>query len=361
MSLDIIPKEIECFSSVNSKIRDLLDMEQVKMSEEFFKILLTFLSGACTYEEEGVKIKPNILLGYNFDEYFSVVGKNYNLCIFEDDTMGTNFKKKMKALIPFCKNEWLIYINIKCNKIQYGIFRSYSGIKGFTTSQILFEDENLKNDITNAGILSLEVRNNHEIQLIGLRGARLIIDFSLIHNNSENIGMHIENLVCDIVSNHELSNREDLKVVYKKIFNAAYKKLHGAICLVVKDNYSFPNDTLSDGIWLDKPIKLSDIALQLLEEKGDNLLSEEYYSLTGVLIEMLNIDGITIIDDRGYIRGYNVFVTKSKNGVKKEVVGGARKRAFQTLVESGDPMLIGVYFQSQDGNVYYERVKLDEQ
>ena len=61
---------------------------------------------------------------------------------------------------------------------------------------------------------------------------------------------------------------------------------------------------------------------------------------------MLNSDGIVIFDDRGRLLGYNCFVkvTQAAN-----VIGGARKRAFATLVNKLGNGLQAVFMQSQDG------------
>lgn len=357
----LVEKEIEYFSSVSEKIINLLQNEKINITEGLFNKLLDFLSGACAYEEEGVKIKPNLLVGYNIHRILEAVTSKYKMIIFEDDINGTNFNKKIKALIPFCKNDWKIYINIKTSSVEYGIFRSFNGLRGLNLNELIFNDYKFAKEVDDSGIVSVEIINNHEIQIIGLLGNNLTIDFSLIQSKSQNIDEYIDKLVFDATSNALLGKQDkhDLRTVFIKIFKAAYKKLHGTICLVVKSEYKFPNQTLSDGIWLDKPINLSDIAVELLTSTCDNIMYEKYYSLTGVLIEMLNIDGITVIDDRGYIRGYNVFINQSKIDTNK-VVGGARRRAFQNLLNSKDPLFLGAYFQSQDGYVCYERVNVNE-
>mgnify|MGYP002657831126 CR=1 FL=1 len=69
---------------------------------------------------------------------------------------------------------------------------------------------------------------------------------------------------------------------------------------------------------------------------------------------MLNFLGITVIDTSGRIRAYNVFITPN-NGIEV-TYGGARKRAAQALLDNKNSDYVGVYFQSQDGNYFYERV-----
>ena len=68
---------------------------------------------------------------------------------------------------------------------------------------------------------------------------------------------------------------------------------------------------------------------------------------------MLDFDGITIIDNAGRIRAYNVFI-ESNPDKKKKIVGGARRRAAYTVLQNKSKKIIGVYFQSQDGDNFYK-------
>jgi len=74
-----------------------------------------------------------------------------------------------------------------------------------------------------------------------------------------------------------------------------------------------------------------------------------------MLLEMMNHDGITVIDMSGKIRGYNLFISK-KVTKPLSVEGGARKRAAYSILDTGDEKIMGVYFQSQDGNSFYKRM-----
>ena len=71
---------------------------------------------------------------------------------------------------------------------------------------------------------------------------------------------------------------------------------------------------------------------------------------------MLSYDGITVVDNAGRILAYNVFVANEK-GVAKNIVGGARRRAAYTLLNTNNKKIIGVYFQSQDGDAFYRNIK----
>ncbi len=72
-------------------------------------------------------------------------------------------------------------------------------------------------------------------------------------------------------------------------------------------------------------------------------------------MDMLDSDGITIIDNTGRIRAYNVFVESSNKNFN--ITGGARKRAAYTVINSRRKRIVGIYFQSHEGELFYKPVK----
>ena len=106
-----------------------------------------------------------------------------------------------------------------------------------------------------------------------------------------------------------------------------------------------------DGIWLKEPISYSKLFAQ---SKSYNEQKLRVYS--DLFIRMLNFDGITILDNKGRIRAYNVFVeTNSKK--LGYIVGGARKRAAYQILNSKKKGIIGVFFLSHEGEAFYRELK----
>lgn len=127
-----------------------------------------------------------------------------------------------------------------------------------------------------------------------------------------------------------------------------FKGLHGTICLVVDKDFKDKKGQLSDDTWLKEPIALGKLFLHSKNYKEFKLIS--YVEL---IVTMLNYDGITIVDNAGQILAYNVFVEGGKEDSDK-IVGGARRRAAYSLLKYKNPKIVGVYFQSQDGDNFYK-------
>lgn len=343
------------FSSVQSSLKQMLKAERIRLPKKFYPNFLRFISKACNYEEESKKIKPNLVLGFNLREAIIQVPNNSFIPFQEGKRDGSDLEKILKAILPFCCNGWNVFIDLKEDVIEYGLLRAFNGPKGLSATQILFISNEQSDDV-NYGMIEISVVSSQEMLVHGLRHNSMTIDFRLLSDEidqTNDIYNHMaEDITCDIQST---SDKDNLKKVFEKLMLTASQRVHGTICLVVKDDFDIP-DFLKDGVWLKEPINLAEKALHT--ENGID--SEKYYGLSGLFLEMMNVDGITVIDSGGKIRGFNIFINQAKVTTIK-VSGGARKRAAYTLLSTHDEHMLGVYFQSQDGNTFYERMHEYEQ
>ncbi|PEL35490.1 hypothetical protein CN605_27960 [Bacillus toyonensis] len=343
------------FSDVLEKISIFINDENIDIDERFLDSLLRFLSKVCNYEEEEIKIRPKLILTKNIEKVLKSVPYHSQIKRGKGKKDGEDFNKMIKAIMPFCNMGWYVYVDFQEDEIEYGIIRSFSGPKGLTLTETLYSNLNEEG----VSIVEISVASKYEIDIHGISQEKLIIDFRLVSEDHLDVPTMIESMSEDIVSQiDDQETREKLGDVFKKLLKLPQDRVHGTICIVVDHNYSFPNESLSDGIWFDKPIGLSEAALYSINETKDIYLGERYYGLSGLFIEMMNMDGITVIDNQGNVRGFNVFINKEiKDKPGTLISGGARKRAFYSLLETKDPGIIGVYFQSQDGEIIYERMR----
>ena len=106
-----------------------------------------------------------------------------------------------------------------------------------------------------------------------------------------------------------------------------------------------------DGIWLKEPISFSKLFTQ---SKSYN--EEKLQAYADLFMNMLNFDGITVIDNQGRLRAYNVFVEPNSKKVGY-IVGGARKRAAYYILSTKKKDIVGVYFQSHEGEVFFQELR----
>jgi hypothetical protein len=341
------------FTKGRTGVRCFLKQEQIPVPRNFLGNLLGLLSKICTYEEEEKKIKPIIIVSKKLSEAIKRIPSCYKLVTFVDSKSGSNIEKALKSLIPFCCNGWCVYINFDENVLEYGVLRAFSGPQGLSLTDLLFGD---KDNLDSVDYRLVEIRaiNKYELRLSGLSGKQLTIDYRFSSSMTESL--NFSELVDDVISGYpENSDKDILKKVFHKLFLLIFDRIHGTIFVVVDSDYESLKKILPDGTWLNEPVDIAQEALNAVQIK-DIQSSEKYYGLSGMLLEMMNIDGITIIDKLGRIVAFNVFLNQAKVG-KILGGGGARKRAAQSVLALKDSNIIGVFFQSQDGNSFYKRIQ----
>ena len=351
------------FSSQSRKLRRFFKIHNIKLPTDFYKELLEFISSACIYEEEGRKIRPSLIVGNNLlDKHLSMILQANVLCFSKEKIKKTHLKKRLKSLIPFCENGWRIFINFDSKDVSYGIIRNFNGPTGLNFDDLLSGLSAEEVQSFDLNYILVDVLNNFELMLKGNAGT-FKIDFKLCKPDS--YSQNFLDCFCDDIISAVESDKRKLKVAFMKIINLFSQKLHGSICLVIDNKYKLPDDVLKDGVFLPEPIDICAVLTDELNETNNKDVSgivsvyEKYYAFTGILLEMLNFDGITIIDNKGRLRAYNVFVNSDINS-NNALSGGARKRAAEFLCNQQNPNYLGVYFQSQDGLCSYKRVNNNE-
>ena len=342
------------YDSAKTAINDFLKEEfNGEFHSKFKTRFLDFFYKIGNYEEEGVKLKPNIIITNNIKEVIKAVPNSYVLTLFEDDD-ETLFNARMKSMLAFSKHDWISFVNIKDEKFTYGVCKTLNSIKekGFTQIAMNSDILRVKSQNNELSLVLLEAFSPTLIMLKSLSGKRLNVNLSLTTISSHSFEEVIKEFVNASFSKLRTTPRKlkEIKILYENIFEAAFKNIHGAICVVVDKDYE-DKGFLADGIWLKEPIEFSKLFLQSKSYNETKLLA-----IAELFIDMLNYDGITVVDNAGRIRAYNVFVETNLNRVKT-IVGGARKRAAYTIINSRRKHIIGAYFQSQDGEVLFERVK----
>lgn len=354
------------FGLQSEKLKDFLKKHKIEFSDDVYQDLLEFISSACLYEEEERKIRPSLIIGNHLlDKNLSGLLQATALCIIVDKKEETHLKKRLKSLIPFCENGWRICISFDSDEIRYGILRNFNGPTGLNIDALLSDLSNVEIEALNLNYVLMDVINNFEIILKG-NAESLKIDFKLCRQE-ENHDNFLECFCDDFIGAVDESSgleRKKLKTAIMKTVNLFSQKLHGSLCLIVDHTYKLPDDVLKDGVFLPKPIDIcSVLTVELTDSNRDasGIMSahEKYYAFTGLMLEMLNFDGVTVVDNKGRLRAYNIFV-KSDINTDNSLSGGARKRAAEFLCRQSNTKYVGVYFQSQDGVSFYRKVENHE-
>ena len=338
------------FDNGKESVTKFVDIEFPNFPQKLMAQLINFCSSISFYEEEGSKLRPTILFTNKIDALVKAIGNSNKQPIFVDENENM-FRTRMKSLVPFSNHKWNIYIQVNPNgTFEYGIYKSFNSVKEHSFNTNLFLNEELKLKTNTIFAFVVQSLSSSNISFKGLKGEEMNINYSLEGKKLLNFNEEIAEFVDASFSKLKTTRKKltDIKTMYQNTFENCFRNIHGCICVVVDKDY-VDNGFFADGIWLDQPIEFSKLFIQT------NSYSEtKLASYSELFMDMLNYDGITIVDNMGRIRAYNVFV-ESDSAKGNMIVGGARKRAAFTVINSKAKKIVGVYFQSQEGEIFYNR------
>ena len=337
------------FEDARTNVLEFFSLEFPTMQLSTVDYFISIFYKLVNYEEESQKIRPTILITSNINSIIRNVPDSKKVMFYEDVDMS-NFKARIKALMCFCRNDWSIYVNFSDDIIEYGIIKKMTSLKDKSLIQEIKKKSTLETISRKSNLVILNVYGGGVCELVGARGNKCSVCFNLNSQSEYNWDTEIEEFVDACVSKIKTTPKKlaDIKTLITNIFYRVLRDLHGTICLVIDKDYTDKNGFLADGTWLKEPIEFGKMFLR--SSKVDENVIRSY---ADILTTMLDFDGITVIDNAGRIRAYNVFI-EANNDKSKKIVGGARRRAAYAVLQNKSKKIIGVYFQSQDGDNFYK-------
>lgn len=342
------------FKEAADEFNRILDEENISISDSLKNSLLSIMSEMCSYSEEEHKVRPRIIMGTNIEYYFKTIPSKSYITMCKDDINGTKLSRIFKALALFCDNGWYIVINVCGTYVEYGIFRKYTELNGERFEDYYKDTYDSAND---SKMVIISAINNSDIVISRYDREDFCICQKFVElKHSKYIDDEFNILADDMVEKCNNEDKQFIKNCLLKMFRNFPIKLHGTILLVVDDDFEIDNSILS-GIRVSPPVDYYE-TFMLYRDINNYSEAEYVYSLVGVLYEMLNTDGITIVTNKSRVLYYNTFY---EGNIPKEIKGGARKRTAIGILENKDLKdLKGIYFQSQDGDYFYARREENE-
>ncbi len=339
------------FDSAKENITNFFEKEFENFPPLMMSHFLNKFNEIMNYSEEGSKIKPKILFTDSIETIVKSLQKTTALTFFEDQE-ATMFNSRLKSLLAIAKPDWCLFIDIKENKISYGLLMSFRSIKDRGLVQLIEENTTLRDRPTKVHCILARPLNFYTMLLHSISGESLSVNLSLDKTKNNVFSTEIKELVDSIFSKLRTTQTklQDMKNMYINIFSNVLNDLHGTICVVVDKDYK-DNGMFADGIWLKEPVSFSKLFTQ-----SKSYSEVKLQAFSDLFINMLNFDGIVIIDNQGRLRAYNVFVETNSKRVGY-IVGGARKRAAFYILTARQKGIVGVYFQSHEGEVFFQEMK----
>lgn len=347
-------EEMIFFDDAKNNVTNFFEREFENFPALIMSHFLNRFNDILNYSEEGRLIKPKIIFTDNIDAINRSIPKTQVMTIFEDNE-ATMFNLRIKSLLAISRNDWCVFVNITEDKVSYGLLMSFASIKDRNLLRALEENSSLKERQNKISCIIARPLNFYSMQLHSISGNNLVVNFSLDKSKNNIFNTEIKEFVDATFSKFRTTQRklQDMKNMYLNIFANVLSYINGSICVIVDKDYK-DNGLFEDGTWLKEPISFSKLFSQ---SKSYN--ESKLQAFADLFMNMLNYDGITIVDNQGRIRAYNVFVEPNSKKVGY-IVGGARKRAAYHILSTKKRDIVGVYFQSHEGEVFFQEMKIKD-
>lgn len=307
--------------------------------------ILELINLISDYHEEGQRLYPEILIVTNWDYFKSI--SNREIIINTAELTTSEFSNILKLCAPLAVGNWNIVIEVKDNQIKYGLIDA----EIIETSPSLYEQTVGKLGVIQEEYSLAYIKNigSKTVELVG-QHSRLIVSLDLIELKLEE-NNDIQNICSNITSKCSEDIKETTNTFIHKALNEAIRIGHGNLIATIDDTEEAINalkEKFTDCIYLAYPIDFQEFIKNCEIEKSNDT-SVNLISHSKILISMLNHDGITILTNTAKVIGYHMFVPKVEGTI--EVNGGARSRAFQSMINS--QIFSACLYKSQDGKSKY--------
>ncbi len=310
--------------------------------------LASLIVSLAHYQEEGHSLLPEVFLCRSIDAVAKTLPGAEKVEIGVRSAGALAIEEGLKRCAPLAREGWCIYFEKPSSEIRFGLFRGSLNPLAISVERTLFADVMTGLQIVRLhrfanGCVALSNQNgeNHHLMLsekAGPKAAEPTDSFK-----------RIVSAVCKKVS---LNHQDSVSTCLERILRLGLIDSHGALIAVTTSD-KVPR-FLQDGITLSPAIDLSAcVKSRLAKTDPDDFRIE---GVTSLVRGMLTSDGITVFSPTAKLLSYNCFIHASQSK-ERQIVGGARSRAFSALKDKLGRGLSAVFSQSQDGWMKFEELK----
>lgn len=310
--------------------------------------LLELVVSLSHYTEEGNLLFPQILICDDLPLSLSVIQGSEPIEIGKGPKSTSTAKQALKRCAPLSHDGWVTYIHRDENNFIYGVFRA-----PFPPTALDIRDTilSLSQEEQEIKMILASQLSEKSVELIGSSSGCLHLHLSAMPEDSTSPRMSLEAFIELVCADVEENLREQVNSFLRTSLFNANRQCHGTLLAIIANDMELVADLREDGVTLSEPIEISHLVYehQKLRDDSTNSALNAYAIL---LAGMLSIDGIVLFNDKANILGYNFFIKQAEDPDLKprELVGGARRRAYQSLCHLVDEgKLRGCYMQSSDG------------
>lgn len=324
-------------------LHDFLETEGMACSQTQ-GALVELVVALSRYQEEGVALFPKFVVCDDLELALKVLQGTEPIEVGRGARESSTVRAALKKCAPIARGGWAGYIHRTATEFRFGVFREPASP---TSPDIRDTVGTLDNG---AGHLIVVMQLAEKVvELVGASGEHLVVHLSAARDSQPSPLESLERLADAVSADLAPELRESVATFFRNILSGALRRGHGTLVAVVKDDV--PAAIGGDAVHLAYPVDVA-AAIEALtrESSAENLARVNAYSqfVEGVLAT----DGIAVIRSCAQVVAYNWFVRQSlpTAGLPREVVGGARRRAYDVLRALVDEeQIVAAFFRSSDG------------
>lgn len=288
------------------------------------------------YKEEGTALYPEVYVTTDIAGLITMLPEAARMPLGSTTRDATGITHAIKKSAPLATGGWLVYLQDSDDKLSYGLFRGSSNLVSVLVDSVILDQSN-----------SIPVTKVFQVaedcvELVTCSGEHHFVFLNHRREDSPPPLHSLSRLIDAISEKVEPQLVEPTKSFLTRILYNALRVSHGTL-IAVTNRRTPPGKLFDDGLRLDEPI---DFPALIRSVRRGETPSGSLSSVSSLLEGMLNSDGIILFDNKARLLGFNYFV-RAKAASKES--GGARRRAFATLVRNLENGLCGAFIQSQDG------------
>jgi hypothetical protein len=345
-------KVVTLRSELKTSISDFLGDAKMACAETE-EALISLVVALADYREEERPLFPRIIICDDLDTVLRNIQGSGPIEIGHGAREPSTIQRALKKCAPLTNKGWAIWIHRQPDAFRYGVFREPmpTALDIRTTLH-----DTTPSDTLRTVLIAQFAAGTIELVSTGRPGIRIHL------SGQREDDIPAEDTLPTVVA-WAASDLEDER--YRASFSSflttvlqdLLRKGHGTLVAVVPHDSKQWKRNAKDAVILAEPIDLAG-QLSQLNDDPSSLAYFELASSLELVAGMLSSDGITILDTRGRVLGFNWFIqTDTRSLSPGERLGGARHRAFSALRGLVDKeQARGCYIRSSDGgDRAYER------
>lgn len=303
------------------------------------EVLVDLIVRLSRYQEEGVKLSPQVYLTDNIDSLVNMLPNGEKLQLATTTASTKGVKEMLKACAPIATGDWRIFGHKCLGDMDFGVFRGSGSPIAVGVDDVLLDGP------TDTPVVKVHQVADECVQIRNSRGAGHYVFFNHGKEDGPSPLLHVDNFILSATRRVSARDMDTVQSYLKKIVTESLSAGHGVIWAVTSMKAP-PKFLEKDGIFFGDPIDFQGMVKKL--KAGD--LSLDFLERKAELVRgMLCCDGISLFDDHARFLGYRCFVSMPRSIGVVGVVGGARRRAFAALKNRLGKGLSSVFMKSQDG------------